>query len=273
MIGDQLECAYHGWRFDRNGHCALIPAVGPDGRIPGSARADAAWGVTERYGLIWIAPQEPVVPLIDLPDWDDPSRTQVEMEVHTGRYGAALLIDNQLDMAHFAFLHAGTFGTPDGQIAPTAEIVGAAWGFTVNAQIPITAGNDPAALRGERPTAQYRKMTYRYQAPFSLELRLDYPIMGGSTLIWFFAQPETEDRCSLHTTLSFQQPGGFSAAQLNERLKFEHQILAEDMDLQARFEDLSLPLGPGAETHTRADRPSIEYRRILRDILSNVGQG
>ena len=96
--------------------------------------------------------------------------------------------------------------------------------------------------------------------------------MGGSTLIWFFAQPETDDRCSLHTTLSFQQPGGFSAAELAERLKFEHQILAEDMDLQAKFEDLTFPLGPGAETHTRADKPSIEYRRILRDFLATVAQ-
>ena len=111
-------------------------------------------------------------------------------------------------------------------------------------------------------------MAYRYLAPYSLQLRLDYPVMGGSTLIWFFVQPETEDRCSLYTTLSFQQPGGFTEPELHDRLKFEYQILGEDMDLQARFDDIALPLDPGAETHTKADKASIEYRRILRDILA-----
>jgi hypothetical protein len=91
--------------------------------------------------------------------------------------------------------------------------------------------------------------------------------MGGSTIISFFVQPATEERCSLYTTVSFQQPGGFTEAELTDRLEFEHRILGEDMDFQAGFDDLSLPLDPDVETHTRADKPSVEYRRILRDIL------
>jgi phenylpropionate dioxygenase-like ring-hydroxylating dioxygenase large terminal subunit len=268
VIGDQLQCAYHGWRFGADGRCGLIPALGPDGKIPASAGVRAAWGVTERYGLIWIAPEEPVAPMIELPDWDDPERSRVDMEVFSGRYGAALLIDNQIDMGHFPFLHAATFGTPAGEVLPPIEIEREPWSFTARARVPITAANDPAVAAGERPAQQYRDMTYRYQAPFSLELRLDYPVMGGSTLISFFAQPEAEDRCRFYATLSFDQPGGFDELALAERVKFEYQVVAEDMDLQIRFDDLSLPLGPGAEAHTRADKPSIEYRRILRDLLA-----
>jgi phenylpropionate dioxygenase-like ring-hydroxylating dioxygenase large terminal subunit len=266
--GGELVCAYHGWRFGADGQCRLIPALDPDARLPGSARAVAPWGVTERYGLIWVAPEEPDSPIIDLPEWDDPTRSRIDMEVFSGPYGAALLIDNQLDMAHFPFVHAATFGSTEGQVVPHTDLERTRWGFTATAQIPITATNDPAARRGERPLIQYRDMVYRYHAPYSLELRLDYPIMGGSTLIYFFAQPQTDDRCSMYVTLSFHQPGGFEDGELAGRLKFEYQVLGEDLDLQAKFRDLRLPLDAGHETHTRADKPSIEYRRILREALT-----
>jgi phenylpropionate dioxygenase-like ring-hydroxylating dioxygenase large terminal subunit len=270
IVDDNLVCAYHGWRFGADGHCRLVPALGPGARLPATASASAAWGVTERYGLIWLAPEEPVCPIIDLPEWDDQERSRIDMEVYSGRYGAALLIDNQVDMAHFPFLHAASFGSPEGEIAPPTEIVRHQWGFTATAQIPITAGNDPAAARGDRPVRQHRNMVYRYLAPYSLELRLEYPVMGGSTLIYFFAQPESDERCSLYITLSFQQPGGFDETELAGRLKFEYQVLGEDMDLQVKFDDLRLPLDPGIETHTRADKAALEYRRILRDLLTRV---
>jgi hypothetical protein len=41
------------------------------------------------------------------------------------------------------------------------------------------------------------------------------------------------------------------------------------MALQARFDDIRMPLGPGVELHTKADKTSIEYRRILRDLLDH----
>jgi phenylpropionate dioxygenase-like ring-hydroxylating dioxygenase large terminal subunit len=269
MVDDELACPYHGWRFGADGGCRLIPALGPGARLPTTAKVRAAWGVSERYGLIWLAPEEPMMPIMDVPDWDDPERSRIDMDVFSGRYGAALLIDNQLDMGHFPFVHAGTFGSPDGEVVSSTEMTRDPWGFTLSTQIPITATNDPAALRGEHPVQQYRDMVYRYCAPYSLELRLDYPVMGGSTIITFFAQPETEDRCRLYITLLFQQPGGFGEGELTDRLKFEYQVIAEDLDLQARFDDLHLPLDPGAEVHTRADRASIEFRRILRDVLTN----
>jgi vanillate O-demethylase monooxygenase subunit len=271
VVGERLQCPYHGWQFTADGRCRLIPALGTEGRIPATARARAAWGIVERYGLIWLAPEEPVCPIIELPDWDDPDRSQVDMEVFSGRYGAALLIDNQIDMGHFPFLHAATFGSPAGQVLPPVELERSPWGFVARAQVPITAANDPAVRSGERPAQQYRDMVYRYQAPYSLELRLEYPVMGGSTIIAFFAQPEAADRCRFYATLSFHQPGGFDEGELTERVKFEYQVVGEDMDLQARFSDLRLPLSAGDETHTRADKPSIEYRRILKDLLSSAG--
>ena len=65
--GAELQCGYHGWRFDGDARCTAIPALSADDHIPGRARLVPAFGVAERYGLIWIAPEEP---LADLPTFE-----------------------------------------------------------------------------------------------------------------------------------------------------------------------------------------------------------
>ena len=50
--GNELECGYHGFRFERGGACVAIPCDGPNARIPRRMRA-TTWPVREAYGLVW----------------------------------------------------------------------------------------------------------------------------------------------------------------------------------------------------------------------------
>lgn len=272
VVDGVIECAYHGWRFDGTGACTLVPSLGIDGRVPPRARCGVPFATAERYGLVFVAPERPVVSLAEIAAYDEPERVRVDLEPFVGRFGAGFLIDNQLDMAHFAFLHRGTFGTEQAAVAPPYEVVREEWGFTVDADLAITAANDPAALRGERPLVQHRHMHYRYRAPFHLELRLDYPVMGGSNVITFWVQPETFDRARMYVTLLFAQPGGFGPDELAERVAFEYRVIGEDLALQERFDHMALPLDVTRECHVRADRASIEYRRILRALLEDAAR-
>ncbi len=270
VVDGTLRCGYHGWRFGADGGCVDVPALGPGATRPPRARATAAWGVTEHLGRIWIAPEEPVAPLLDIAEWEDADRHRVPMAPVIERAGAALLLDNQLDAGHFAFVHRGTFGTGEG--AALAEYGVArdetGWGFTTTLRVPIQAGNDPAALRGDRPLLQHRVMTYEYRAPFQLRIRLDYPDMGGSNVIVFSFCPLDAERARMDVDLLFSRPEGFSAAELADRLAFEERVVAEDVALQRRFDDLRLPLDLAAEVHTRADRASVEMRRIVKELLA-----
>jgi hypothetical protein len=45
-------------------------------------------------------------------------------------------------------------------------------------------------------------------------------------------------------------------------------VIAEDLELQSSFDVLDLPLAPGAECHVRADRASVECRRILTSLFT-----
>ena len=50
LIGDHVECGYHGLTFDCAGKCIRVP--GQD-RIPPKARV-RSYPVAEKWGLVWI---------------------------------------------------------------------------------------------------------------------------------------------------------------------------------------------------------------------------
>jgi len=52
--------------------------------------------------------------------------------------------------------------------------------------------------------------------------------------------------------------------QAESAAKYEMSIFDEDLELQRRaLSGLEFPLDPAAELHTRADRVSVEFRRVL----------
>ena len=52
VVGDEIRCFFHHWRFDGAGRCTHVPCQ-PD--IPQAARLNA-YSVEEKYGFIWVYP-------------------------------------------------------------------------------------------------------------------------------------------------------------------------------------------------------------------------
>ena len=271
VIDGTIQCAYHGWRFDASGSCVEISSLG-SGPLPRAAHATTP-RVLERGALASVALDDPIVDLSEFEQDDTATQRVVDLEPFAGRYAAAMLIDNQLDLAHFAFVHRSTFGSDAAARTPRYEIERDQWGFTVEVEVPITAANDREALDGRRSLAQHRPMRYRYVAPFFVELTLIYPVMGGSTVVTFFAQPLQAAQARLYVSLAFSHPDGFSEDELAERVAFERRVVGEDLELQSSFDVLDLPLQRDAECHVRADRASLGFRRILtsRSAMAQIG--
>ena len=70
--GDCVECPYHGWQFDRSGHCAVIPSLGADAKIPKRARVDS-YPTVENYGIVFAflgdLPEEERPPMCEIPQY------------------------------------------------------------------------------------------------------------------------------------------------------------------------------------------------------------
>ena len=52
VVGDCIQCPYHGWHFDGEGSCKRIPSIGKEAKIPKRAKIDA-YPTEEKYGLVF----------------------------------------------------------------------------------------------------------------------------------------------------------------------------------------------------------------------------
>ncbi len=128
-IGDEIQCWYHGIRFDGNGACTAIPE---QGTIPRSAKV-RAYPLVERHAGAWLWVGDPA--LADESTIPDYYYHQSEDWVELGHGSlfidghCQLVVDNLLDLSHIATVHARTVGNDQ---QTTAEIEYKAEGDTVS---------------------------------------------------------------------------------------------------------------------------------------------
>jgi phenylpropionate dioxygenase-like ring-hydroxylating dioxygenase large terminal subunit len=231
-----------------------------------------AWGVTERHGVIWVAPAEPRDELLDVPETTDHRFTAAWLPPARSVSPAGPLADNFLDVAHFPFVHAATFGATDEKEVPVYEVTAEPGGFSSVQEQWFDNPEDPGVARGERPLRQRRRATYRYRAPFQLLLRLEELDSGAVKTILFLLQPEDADSTRIYTCLLLHGIGGATVVPKDvvaAEVAFEEAVLAEDIAQQAAMASMGLPLLLRDELHVRADRLGVALRRALADLAAD----
>lgn len=264
--GDRLRCSYHGWVFDDDGRCVEVPSLGPGATLPPRAVLSRPFAVAESHGMVFVAPDEPLTTLPSLDADLDPSYVRGDLEVIITRASAGLLADNFLDMAHFAFVHTNTFGAGEATFVGPYSVERDGYGFTAVYEHDFANREDPGVAAGVRALVQRRRLTYRYTAPYHLELVLDFLDAGGSNVIGFFLVPVDAETVKIYSSIWRNDLEG-SQERLRDAIDFEVAVVREDLALQSRYHDLTLPLDLTSEVHVRADKTTVELRRILRDLL------
>jgi vanillate O-demethylase monooxygenase subunit len=265
--GTSLRCGYHGWCFAADGTCTEIPALTEGDHLPPRARAALPAAVEERRGIVFLAPELPLTELLEVAEADDEGFAHGELPIVRARVGAGLMIDNFLDMAHFPFVHAATIGTSEASVVGDFDVTRDGFGMTVHSAHVFPNHEDPGVASGVRPLLQHRILTYEYRAPFSALLRIHYKEAGGTNVLEFYVQPEEDEHCRIYTTLHRDDLGGDSH-RLAAAVGYETKILDEDVRLQERFVDRRLPLDLTEEVHSKADRMTVELRRILAAFVA-----
>lgn len=259
-----IQCGYHGWQFDATGSCTFIPALGVGATVPSRARLTSAAAVVDSAGIVWLAPESPVV---SLPDMTAPTGGHIGTLVPSrAPVDPGEMIDNFLDVAHFPFVHAATFGLEGSDAVDDYEISHTEFGFVGVTEHEFANHEDPGVKAGIRSLRQRRRMKYEYVPPYIATLRLDYVDANGSNLIVFAMQPEGGGSSRVYTSL---QRNDVPAAAMPEALVFEQRVLEEDLAIQRRM-STTMPLELTAEVHTKADRLTIELRRCLARFLAVV---
>lgn len=260
IVGSEIECAYHGYRFDATGRTTCIPALTDGVPIPPKACVETAH-LTTRFGLVWLClAEDPLDDLLDDAGYVDPVNDAFVAGPFTTSVSAGTLTDNFLDSAHFPFLHAATFGGDDDG-RPSIRVERDGWRLhQYDTQIVGGAHID-------EPVDSVA--TYEVGLPFSVELRIDRP--DGTDYIWSFVTPADADASVWFMVHAYPLAG--DAVQIDAARELQIAVGKEDLWILEQMDDPHVPLDPRAEVHTKADLGCLEYRRMLADLTATADAG
>lgn len=263
-VGDDgtLQCRYHGWRFGGDGACVAIPANGEGTPIPSRARLTGAARVQERYGLVWLAPDDPVCELPDFQEWDDPAFDAHWNEPRRTPVSALQLCENFLDATHLPTVHTTTFGVASAAYLPDHAVDHDGWRASTTYEVTYRNHDDPLVAAGEHPLEQPQLLYKEVCPPTTAFIRLRFPLTGRTIAILFSCLPETATSTRVFKMMARDDFGG-DAERLADAEKFEDLVLDEDLAVLETYADMSLALDLRTEVHTRGDKLSVAYRRLL----------
>ncbi|GGX04315.1 (2Fe-2S)-binding protein [Pigmentiphaga litoralis] len=118
VVGDTLQCGYHGLRYDATGACVHVPG---QSRIPATACV-RHFPLVERYGATWIWMGQPDLAdsdrIIPVQRFEEDGWAVVwgEYQRHGSHY--LNIVENLQDPAHTTFVHPRTIGNPASSDVP-----------------------------------------------------------------------------------------------------------------------------------------------------------
>ena len=103
VVGDRIECSYHGWQFKSSGECAAVPYLAANQKLPNCKIRQ--YSVQEQDGFIWLFPgnvetlQAKSIKPLSIPEWEHlnyiATVSVIECKAHY-----SYLIENLMDMYH-----------------------------------------------------------------------------------------------------------------------------------------------------------------------------
>ena len=221
----QLECPYHGWSFDGEGHCRVIPQADDNTKPEGRRSRCASLHTATGQGLLFVwmgAPDAaamaelPLVPALD----ENPQSWTVQDTFRDLPMDAVTLLENVLDVSHVPFTHHRTVGKRE-NAAP------------VNAVITKEASDGFEAFWEEGPRrGQLGSQSTCFRAPQLMwhDLTADG---FGRILTVVYAVPIRRGECRLFARFPFQFQSALPRLLIGLRPRWlqhigNHKVLEDD---------------------------------------------
>ena len=274
LVGDAIQCGYHGITFDASGRCTRIPSQ--------SAISDTirirTYPLVEHGLWMWIWPGDPskadesLLPAaaeigLDAPDYTVRPFYSIQVK---GRY--QLLNDNLLDLTHLAYLHGGSIGTEE------------------NASTPETLDMTERRLSSRRfmsGAAAPHAITHQtgYSGPIDRVTGMDFYPPGlhagldevhipkdeagapsrllKASKVWHAVTPSTYDE-----TLYFFAMGNLSEEILDMMFEYLKPVVDEDVFATEQIEKMLQRLGTvPKEMMVKSDVTTVRGRRMLQAMM------
>lgn len=265
VLGGQLECAYHGWRFAPSGHCVAVPALPTF--VPPPTHCAKRFEACEAYGLVWVRMQAGGVALPVFEAEQDSGLRKLNCGPYDVATSAGRIVENFLDLAHFGFVHEGLLGSRDAPAIDDYLVEPTATGLIASG---CKAWQPQSNLHSTAPA----QVAYRYEVvgPFCAVLTKQPPedsvaVAGYRESIALFICPTLPEQSRVWFRLAV-----LDAQSSDQALRdFQHRIFMQDRPVLESQTPRCLPLAMDAERHSAADKASSMYRRHLTALGISFG--
>jgi phenylpropionate dioxygenase-like ring-hydroxylating dioxygenase large terminal subunit len=264
----RLVCAYHGWAYDGGGRCVDIPQQ-PGSRIPANA-AVPAFRCKERYGYAWVALDDPIADIPEIPEAAEPGFRQIHQFCEVWQCTALRRMENAVDFAHQSYVHKAMHGRNQDPIPPKSVVTRTDSGYHVDMEMKVSnpqMGKQHLQISDDE-TVRYVKLDW--WMPFARKLGITYP-NGLRQTIFTVAVP-IDDKSSLQVQWSYRNDteADVPAASVTA---WDRKVQDEDKDiLEATEFDIPLDTHRRLEFHMDSDKPGLLMRTMLLELMQKHGE-
>ncbi len=257
-----LKCAYHGWKFGADGKCVSIPSADPNFPIPRNADLQCIKAVV-RYGLVWVCLGDEPAELPRISQESDDAYRRINNPVDVWKVSATRMADNFLDIAHFPWVHSGTFGSRQRTLVDNIELELLDDGY-FGYRYAVVAQNPPGArlISGQAEGAVNRKMDTGFHLPFAVRSTILYG--NGIRHIILLLTTPIDDVTSYFTFVVWRNDDFSVSAE--DVIAFDRMIGAEDKNMLEQIPGV-LPLSSQGVVATQSDKASTAWRFQFARLL------
>jgi phenylpropionate dioxygenase-like ring-hydroxylating dioxygenase large terminal subunit len=202
----ELQCAYHGWRFDGAGKLRAVPGLPivdstSEATLAAPGRNARGYATREQDGYVWVWMDPSVHPTaepfaLEQVRWPSYLTVRQEVEVEGTLHST---LENILDVPHTAFLHGGLFRTEEKHHEITAHVRRTRGG--VEAQFVGEPRPPGLAARILSPSGGLVEHWDRFIMPSVAQV--EYRLGSENHIVTTsMCTPITETRTVMHTALS-----------------------------------------------------------------------
>ena len=279
--GTQVECSYHGWRFDaHSGQCQLIPSLTADQKLRVDRIYAGSYACEEHDGFIWVFIPEPAPAGAGFSQRTDPTSGAPRVPTFSEKYKLAYLtsdlpcsvdhgIIGLMDPAHGPFVHQAWWWRSRDSIHEKQK-----------AFEPIDLGFRMSAHTPSSNSAPY-KLLKLYADADAITTTIDFtlPNMRWETIragkYWFSSlttvTPITRNRCRIDVVAAWNLFKWFPFGE--DLLKYVFAKFVEQDRKTMELQSEGLKHNPHLMLIDDADRPAKWYFQLKQAWLDSRRNG
>jgi len=261
-----IVCPYHAWAYNKTGKCIHFPQGHEV--IPATYQVPA-FATKQKYGYVWVCLGKPQRDIPEFPEANLQHYRFIDCFYETWKTMSLRVVENELDMAHFAVVHRGTFGNPQ-QPLPLSLTVTEVDDFTVQVDSVLSVcvpeqqqKNTGVTLTHPQETST-RTMQVTWFMPFTIKLSITYP-SGLHHVIINHPTPIDDNHIQV-VQFCFRNDTEAEVTR-EDLLQFERKILNEDRAV-LETTDYHFPLlSDMPEAHMPTDKAGILVRKKILKMM------